>query len=445
MQGKNILIIGFTKRTSFHFARVIGKSNTVIVSDSVKDKEKEKLLGELVKEGISVVNLLGEQSTGILDRFKIDIVVVSPGVPLNIPLIIEAKKRNIKVTGDIELFYNFFPGNFYIGITGTDGKTTTTTLIYEIVRKEKEAYIGGNIGIPIFKLFDEINEKSILVLELSSFQLEAIEKFKPYISVFLNLAEDHLDRYSSMKEYLLAKKRIFMNQTSKDFAVVNFDSPYYEEITEGIRPKILRFSRIDKKADAYFDGENIYISGKFFMKRKDIFIKGIHNVENSMAAILASKAAGISDESIIKTLIEFKGVEHRLEFVRKINGVEFYNDSKSTTVNSLEKALLSFEKPLILIAGGRDKGLDFTKLRDLAAKKLKYLILIGEAKEKMKRELAFEKTFEASSLEEAVKKSYQLAEPGDVVLLSPGCTSFDMFSNYEERGKVFKDCVSELI
>ncbi len=444
MHNKNILLLGFTRRTTYSLAKVLGKNNTLLISDRVCDEEKLSLFNNLKQPGFNLINLLGTQSPEILDNHNIDIVIVSPGVPLNIPIIVEAKKRGVPVIGDIELFYNFFKDNFYIGITGTDGKTTTTTLIYEIVKNEKNAFLAGNIGIPVFDIFESVSKESIIILELSSFQLEAIENFKPNIAVFLNLAEDHLDRYNSMEEYLAAKKRIFMNQKKDNYAIVNLDSPYYAKIIEGVKSQILTFSIKSKLANVYFKDNIIYFEGKPFIKRDEIFIKGIHNVENSMAAILAAKVSKISEDKIKETLKNFRGVEHRIEFVREINGVEFYNDSKSTTVNSLEKALLSFDKPIILIAGGRDKGLDFTPLRRLAKEKLKLLILIGEAKEKMQKELNFNPCIYANSLEEAVDIANRNAIPHDVVLLSPGCASFDMFENYEERGRLFKQYVNSL-
>ncbi|MCX7820324.1 MAG: UDP-N-acetylmuramoyl-L-alanine--D-glutamate ligase [Brevinematales bacterium] len=444
MIDKNILLVGFTKRTSFAVAKILGKNNKIFISDSVSNEEKLSLIKELESYGINLTNLLGNQSKEILNEYKIDLIIVSPGVPLNIPLLISAKQKNIEVIGDIELFYRFFPSNIYIGITGTDGKTTTTTLVYELLKTEQKTLLGGNIGLPVFELFNEIKNDDKIVLELSSFQLEAIKNFKPHIGLFLNLAEDHLDRYSSMEEYLNAKKRIFMNQTEEDFAIVNLDSPYYEKIIKGVKSKILTFSITNENATIYYKDNTIFYEKKPFIDRDEIFIKGIHNVENSMAAILAAKLMGVSEANIKNVLKNFKGVEHRLEFVRNINGVDYYNDSKSTTVNSLEKALLSFDRPIILIAGGRDKGLDFTKIKELAHKKLKTLVLIGEAKDKIKKELDFKESFYASDLEEAVKISKQKSSPGDIILLSPGCASFDMFKNYEERGKVYKEIVNKL-
>lgn len=444
MMNKTVLIVGFTRRTSFAAAKVLLEmGNRIAVSDSVSDDEKKALLSEIAQLG-AVSDYLGRQSPDILDRIEPDMVLPSPGVPLNIPLIEEAKRRGIEVIGDVELFYRFHPENTYIGITGTDGKTTTTTLIYEMIRRAKDAVIGGNVGTPVFEHHHRINPGTVIILELSSFQLEEIERFKPRIAVLLNIAEDHMDRYPSMDEYVKAKLRIFMNQTPADSAIVNKECAYCAQITESYPVRPFTFSLIDKSADIYYDKDAVYYLGKKYIKRKKIALIGVHNVENAMAAILTAKQAGIPDKVIKRTLTEFCGLEHRLEFVREIKGVKIYNDSKSTTVNSLEKALLSFNVPVVLIAGGKDKGLDFTVLRDTLREKVKQLILIGEAADKIDRQLEFDRTVRADTLRSAVEQAFSAAKKGDVIVLSPGCASFDMFRNYVERGERFKEIVNEL-
>ncbi|OHD59619.1 MAG: UDP-N-acetylmuramoylalanine--D-glutamate ligase, partial [Spirochaetes bacterium GWF1_49_6] len=355
MHGKNIMVAGFTKRTSYSAAKILLElGNTVLVSDTSRDPEKESLLAELAQLG-KTVDLLGRQDTAILDEYTVDLILPSPGVPLTIPLIAEARRRGIDVIGDIELFYRYFPSNTYIAITGTDGKTTTTTLVHEIIKREKPALVGGNIGTAIFDLYHDMHDDTIVTLELSSFQLEEIKDFHPKISAALNIAADHLDRYESIEQYMLAKKGIFRNQTPEDIAVLNLDSPYYGALVKGIAPRILTFSRENPKADCYFDGSAVFYNSEKFVERAGIALQGIHNVENAMAAILMAKSAGISDSAIRAALAEFEGLPHRLEFVRELDGVKYYNDSKSTTVNALEKALLSFDVPIIAIAGGRDK------------------------------------------------------------------------------------------
>jgi UDP-N-acetylmuramoylalanine--D-glutamate ligase len=392
----------------------------------------------------NVVDFLGRQSPDILDSYRVRLVLPSPGVPLSIPIISMARKRKIKVIGDIELFYEYLPQNRYIGITGTDGKTTTTTLVYEIIRKENEAFLGGNVGIPVFDYFEKAGKDSIFVLELSSFQLEATVSFRPEIAACLNIAEDHLDRYSTFRSYIKAKKKIFANQHNGDISILNLDSPYFGYLKKGLKSRILTFSLYNNKADIYMKDGIIYYHGAQFIQRKDIKLRGIHNIENAMAAILISSSSGAGDSAIKDTLGSFPGLEHRLEFVRTLGGVEYYNDAKSTTVNSLEKALLSFDSPIILIAGGRDKGLSFRKIRTLAHKKLKNLVLIGEASDKIKKELSFPGSYIAPDLASAVKYACDISSEGDVVLLSPGCASFDMFKNYEERGEKFKEFVALL-
>lgn len=441
-----LLLIGFTKRTSFSMAgALLSRGEKIIICDLVTDPEKKALISELAAAGPGmVVDLLGRQTPDILDEYGVSMVLPSPGVPISIPLVAEARKRKIPVIGDIELFYTYNDQSRYIGITGTDGKTTTTNLVYEMVKKDHTAFIGGNVGIPVFEYYGKAGPDSIIVLELSSFQLETVETFRPAAAACLNIAQDHLDRYGSMNSYIDAKKNIFSNQTKDDIAVLNLDSPYFNHLKKGLKSRISTFSVHNSRADIYLKGGVIYFKGAPYIGREDIKLKGVHNVENAMAAILVSDFAGAGDNAIRETLKSFSGLEHRLEFVKKINGVEYYNDAKSTTANSLEKALLSFDSPVVLIAGGRDKGLSFRNLRRLAHKKIKKLILIGEASEKLEKELSFPGSFRAESLDAAVKYASEAASGGDVVILSPGCASFDMFRNYEERGKKFKELVNLL-
>jgi len=437
-----LLLAGFTRRTSYSMAKaLLGMGESVIISDTVSDPEKKSMISELSNIG-STVDLLGRQSPDILDDYNVRILLPSPGVPLSIPLIREARKRHIPVIGDIELFYSYLPQSRYIGITGTDGKTTTTNLVYEMIRKEQKVFIGGNVGIPVFEHFGKADMTSIMVLELSSFQLETVKSFRPSIAACLNIAQDHLDRYSSMRSYIRAKKNIFSNQQREDIAVLNLDSPYFNYLKKGLKSKLLTFSINNTGADIFSKDSMVYFKGRPFIDRKNIKLKGIHNLENAMAAVLISVSAGAGEQAVMETLGSFSGLEHRLEFVRTFKGVEYYNDSKSTTVNSLEKALLSFESPLVLIAGGRDKGLSFRKIRKLAHKKIKKLVVIGEASEKIKKELYFSDGYCAKDFTTAVEYARDNSDAGDVVILSPGCASFDMFKNYEERGNKFKEIVN---
>ncbi len=445
VESKTVLILGFTARTSYAAAlSLLKRKAKVIISDSVDNQEKRELLEQLSYRG-EVFNELGRQTTDILSKYKIDIVLPSPGVPLSIPIIQEALRMGIELMGDIELFYRFYPELTYVAITGTDGKTTTTTLTHMIVKSERDAWVGGNIGTPIFELDGKVKQDSVIILELSSFQLEEIIYFHPRVAAFLNIASDHLDRYQDLSEYIQAKKRIFRNMDQHDTAVLNLDCAYYRAMLPDVDTHIQVFSRTDYRADSYFDGQTIFHYQKPIMDTDEIKLIGVHNMENIMAAVLMARSLGISEDAIRRVLAVFRGLTHRLEFVSNIQGVEYYNDSKSTTVNSLEKALESFQQPVLLIAGGRDKGLDFSLIRDLAQNKLKRLILIGEASDKIEKELDFQPSFHASTLAHAVQDARQHASPGDIVLLSPGCASFDMFKNYEERGEAFKKEISLLM
>lgn len=441
---ENVLIVGFTKRTSLFAAEaLLKKGYNVLISDTVKNEEKEKLLNELRKFG-QTVDLLGRQDEAILSEYKVAFVMLSPGVPRSIPLIQTAIEKEIEVIGDIELFYRWFPDMHISAITGTDGKTTTTTLTHAMISKEKNAVIGGNVGTPVFAHFDKMPPETRAVLELSSFQLESISRFRPRVAALLNISADHLNRYDGMDGYINAKLNIFENQRPEDFAVLNRDCSSFSKAKKAVKSTLLTFSRKFKNANAYFDGETVFIDQKPYLKRNEIALEGIHNVENAMAAILMARAGGINDESIQSTLLEFTGLPHRLEFVREIGGVRFFNDSKATTVNSVEKALLSFDSPVILIAGGRDKGLDFSLLKELSDTRVKTLVLIGEAAEKIDASLSHRDTVFAESFEDAVKIALKKSASGDVVTLSPGCTSYDMFQSYEERGDRFKEIVKEL-
>ncbi|URA09103.1 UDP-N-acetylmuramoyl-L-alanine--D-glutamate ligase [Thermospira aquatica] len=435
------LLIGWTRRTSFETAKVLlAREAEVYVSDTVDNEEKQALLRELNHPRL--FSLLGRQSKDILDEVQPDVVMPSPGVPLTIPLIEEAKKRGIPVFGDIELFYRFHPEVYYYAITGTDGKTTTTTLSHALISAYKPALVGGNIGTAIFEHEAAVASVKEMVLELSSFQLEEIVNFRPRIAAFLNLAEDHLDRYPDLDAYFEAKKRIFLNQTPDDVAIVNADSPYFEQVTAGVKSRILTFSRKSRADMMFYDG-GIYYGEKLLVKQEELKLKGVHNIENVMAASLVALMAGVPMEVIQNTLREFRGLEHRLELVGSYNGVEVYNDSKATTVNALEKALESFDVPVILIAGGLDKGLDFTLVKGLVYKKVKTVILLGQAAEKIDSAWQFPHTTKVPSLEVAVETAFSHAKPGEVILFSPGCASFDMFKNYEERGRAFKAFVQK--
>jgi UDP-N-acetylmuramoylalanine--D-glutamate ligase len=389
----------------------------------------------------------GHTSKAITNK---DYLVISPGVPLHIPMLKEAQEMGVPIFSEIEVAFWLTEARI-VGITGSNGKTTTTTLVGEILKEEKrESQIGGNIGIPFSSLVEKVSKDGVIVLELSSFQLERIEEFRPQVSVVLNISPDHLDRHSDLKSYIDAKLRIFENQTDSDFAVLNADDKNSMELALYSASKKIFFSTQKELENGAFvkEGMLLYrINGKEekIIETKDVAIKGPHNLSNAAAACAICAILEVSPLSMRETLKWFKGVEHRLEEVATLSGVKFVNDSKATNVESVWYALQSVEKPIILIAGGKDKGGDFTKLRELVQDRVKALVLIGEAKDKIASALSdLISTIHSDSLEEAVELSFKNAQAGDTVLLSPACASFDMFKDYEHRGEVFKSSVKQL-
>ncbi|WP_297444429.1 UDP-N-acetylmuramoyl-L-alanine--D-glutamate ligase [Desulfurobacterium sp.] len=366
-------------------------------------------------------------------------VVKSPGVPPYHPLIKFFKEKGVNVLGEVEIAGRYLRGKV-IAVTGTNGKSTTTALIYHALKKlwKGKVFIGGNYGIPVSDFACETEEDSVSVIELSSYQIEDLKDFKSNVSVILNITPDHLNRYRDFKEYVKAKLKLI--EHTKDKIILNADDNSLKPLLN--RKNVLSFS-MKSKADAFFKDGKIFLDG-FSVTISELPVKGYHNIQNIMAALLALRVFGIDESKFLEAIKDFKGLEHRLEFVKILNGVTFINDSKSTNVDSLEKALLSFDK-VILIAGGKDKGIDFSPIRPIVKERVKKAFFIGETGKRLKElfsEVA-ESEFKAT-LEEAVISAYRAAEEGDTVLFSPGCSSFDMFKNFEERGKIFKQIVEEL-
>nr|WP_255307824.1 UDP-N-acetylmuramoyl-L-alanine--D-glutamate ligase [Candidatus Kryptonium thompsoni] len=448
IEGKKVTVIGGA-RSGLAVARLLKKMGADVFISDMKKPEEIKYVKftpeELNSAGIKYE--FGEHSEKVYDC---DFMVISPGVPSNAPVVQKAMELGIKVWSEIEVA-SWFCKAPIIAVTGTNGKTTTTSLIGHIFKTAGfKTIVAGNIGAPFSDFVLDADEGSIVVLEVSSFQLDHIENFKPKVAVLLNITPDHLDRYDSFGDYILSKFRIFKNQKEDDFAVYNYDDEIVQPYVESLNVIKLPFSVRDKLSCGGFI-EDGYITLNFknkkerILKMNNLRIRGIHNVYNSLAAALAARAMEVKDEIIRESLQSFEGVEHRLEFVREINGVKFINDSKATNVNSLWYALESFDEPIILIAGGRDKGNDYSKVYDLVKRKVKLIIAIGESKNKIYNEFKnLTNVIEVDSMEEAVKKAYENSAPGDVVLLSPACASFDMFRDYEHRGEVFKKLVNEL-
>jgi len=379
---------------------------------------------------------------------RTDIIIVSPGVSLDIPILKRASKRNIPIISEIELAYYFLKKPI-IAVTGTNGKTTTTELIGRIFRDYGfKVAIAGNIGFPLISVKDK--HLDYIVAEVSSYQLEAIKKFRPFIGIIINITPDHLTRHKTMREYARSKAKIFANQNNKDFLVYNFDDKHVQSISKKAKSIRVPFSQNTALIKgAYLINGSMYFKGKRIINIDDIRIKGAHNIENALAAASAAIICKVPVKSIASTLKNFKGVEHRIEFVRKINGISFYNDSKATNPDSTIVAIkaLKPKHEMVLILGGRDK---MTSLKDMCSaikNNVKDVVLIGEARNRFivnLKKSGYSNIHQAKTFSDAVTRSYKLASDGDAVLLSPACASFDMFSNYEQRGKVFKDIVSNL-
>jgi UDP-N-acetylmuramoylalanine--D-glutamate ligase len=386
----------------------------------------------------------GDAATSQLDGM--DYVVPSPGVPMTHLLLQEAQARRIAVLSEVELAYRFFRAPL-VAITGTNGKSTTTTLIGKMLQADgKKTFLGGNLGAPFIGAVSQDWDWG--VVEISSFQLEWVETFRPRIALLLNLTEDHLDRYATFAEYCRAKERIFAAQKTDDVAILNRDDPLVWKLKDKVPARVISFG-FSPLNDGVFATANEIIwrdgAGEERFSLAGAKIHGVHNVENLMAAIAAAKVAGVSRRAIVQTLEEFPGLEHRLEFVREKDGVRYYNDSKGTNVGAVVKSLASFSAPVILLAGGVDKGGDYAPLEDAVKQKVRRLILFGAAQQTIAAALGhLTRTVLVEDIGGAVRDAAAHGQAGDVVLLSPACSSFDQFQNYAERGKVFKNLVQGL-
>lgn len=449
LKNKNILLVGLAK-TGISTIKHLNKLGAKVVVNDIKDKDKLKGILDELSDLNNVEYILGYHPENVDD---IDMAVVSPGVPLDLPFILKLKSKNIEIIGEVELAYRLSQNPMFIGITGTNGKTTTTSLVGEIFKKANiDTYIVGNIGNPVIDTVDVANKNSVLVTELSSFQLESIDTFKPHVSAILNFTEDHLNRHHTMEAYMEAKARIFKNQDEKDFCVLNYDDKDVKSLSDNVKAKKIFFSR-KKSLDCgiYLDEDNniiINIDKKIKLLNKDeLSLPGNHNLENCMAAAAIAYVSNIDIDVIREVLKTFAGVEHRQEFVRNLNGIMFVNDSKATNPDSSIKAIESYNRPIILIAGGMDKQSSFDEFLDAAKENVYALVLLGETAQKIK-ECAQNKGFDnitvVKDMKEAVNASYQIAKGGDVVLLSPACASWDMYKSFEVRGIDFKDNVHNL-
>ena len=448
LKGKKVLVVGLGKSglAAALFLRRHGAQ--VTVSDMRSAAALAKEIPALLEHGISVES----GGHGLLTFRRQDLIVVSPGVPMDTPELVQVKAFGLPVIGELELAAQFLKGSI-LAITGSNGKTTTTALTGEILLAAGiDTQVGGNIGVPVVDLIEKSTDASWSVLEVSSFQLESTHLFHPRIAVILNITPDHLDRHGSFENYALAKERIFAAQTAVDMLILNADNARTAEAAPRTAAQVYWFSlENDVSQGAWVqDGQIVFRASdngaiEPIVALKGIPLKGTHNVENVLAAVCAARLAGAPVEAIAKAVQGFRAVEHRLEYVATINAVDYYNDSKATNVDAAAKAIAAFPECIHLILGGKDKNSNYADLSDLLRKRVKTVYIIGSAAEKIESQIrGMVPIVSCETLDKAVAAAAKAARPGDVVLLSPACSSFDQFENYEHRGRVFKQLVMDL-
>jgi UDP-N-acetylmuramoylalanine--D-glutamate ligase len=447
LKGKKVLVVGLGKSGLAAALFLRHRGAQVTVSDIRSAEALAKDIPALLDEGINVE----AGGHGLLTFRRQDLIVVSPGVPLNTPELSQVRSFGLPIIGELELAARFLKGKT-LAITGSNGKTTTTALLGEIlVAAGLPTLVGGNIGVPVIELIEQSTDETWSVLEVSSFQLESTQEFHPAIAVILNITPDHLDRHGSFENYARAKERIFANQDEHDFLVLNEDNVRSASSASHSAAKVYMFD-IEDPVDqgAWVEGgQVVFRAGKdspveTVIPLSGIPLKGEHNVENVLAAVCAARLVGVSAEVIRHAIEHFRAVEHRLEYVATINGVEFYNDSKATNVDATAKAIASFPSGIHLILGGKDKNSDYTLLADLLKSRVKGVYTIGSAAAKIESHLrGVVPIHSCDTLDKAVLAAVTAAHPGDVVLLAPACSSFDQFESYEHRGRVFKELVHE--
>ncbi|WP_249869868.1 UDP-N-acetylmuramoyl-L-alanine--D-glutamate ligase [Oceanobacillus saliphilus] len=438
----SILVLGLAKSGTAAAQTLLANDKKVIVNDR-NAREHDEIVVNLRKMGADVI--VGSHPISILD--EIEIVVKNPGIPYDNPIAAEAVKRGIPIITEIELAFHLADGPI-IAVTGSNGKTTTTTLVTEMLREsDVPVKVAGNIGIVATEAVHDLGENEKLVLELSSFQLQGIEKFKPATAVLLNIFEAHLDYHKTLDNYKQAKFNIFRNQTAQDYLVYNADDASIAKVIHQAKAKLVPFS-VSKKLEtgAWADDSYIYFNGEKLISRKEIVLVGEHNLENILAAVACGKLNGATNEGIRKVLMTFTGVRHRLQFVGNLNGRLFYNDSKATNILAAQKALSAFRQPIILLAGGLDRGNEFTDLLPFL-KNVKTMVVFGQTAGKLKqlaKEAGIQTIIDAENVQDAVEKAYPTSKENDVILLSPACASWDQYRTFEERGDIFVQAVHKL-
>ncbi len=449
MKNQNVLVIGLGKSGIAAVQAMLKLGASVSVQDSKTPEEIDPQLLAFL-EGRSVTCYFGKNPE---DMSCFDMLILSPGVSPELEFIREAQAAGAEIIGELEIAYRIGRGNF-VAITGTNGKTTTTTLVGEIFQKaKKRTYVVGNIGVAVISKALTAEEDSWLITETSSFQLETTRYFKPVVSAILNLTPDHMDRHKTMENYGKAKAKIFENQDESQYLVINYDDKGCFALAEGCKAKVVPFSRQEiLDFGAFVEGGTLVIKNESgerisLCRADELSIPGSHNLENALAGAAVAYFAGIEPEVIRQALIEFQGVEHRIEYCGQVDGVRFVNDSKGTNPDASIKAVEAINGGIILIAGGYDKGSSFEELIRAFHGKVKHMVLLGKTAPKIKEtaeKLGFHNAVIVKDMEECVKEGFRLAEPGDTVLLSPACASWDMYTSFEQRGKHFKNCVERL-
>ena len=445
LKGKKVLVVGLGKSGLAAALFLRRQGAQVTVSDLRSAQALSKEIPSLLEAGISVE----AGGHGLLTFRRQDLIVVSPGVPLLTPELVQVRNLGLPIIGELELAARFLQGNV-LAITGSNGKTTTTTLCGEIFSAAGlKTVVAGNIGVPVIETVDQSNPAAWSVLEVSSFQLETTESFHPHIAVILNITPDHLDRHGSFENYVRMKEKIFANQSGDDYLILNGDDPVTQQAASRARSQVLWFSRskIVRRGTFLMNGMLMFRTSEQasplpVVPLADIPLKGEHNIENVLAAVCAACVANIPAQTIARAVASFHAVEHRLEFVAAIHGVDYYNDSKATNVDATAKAIASFPGNVHLILGGKDKNSDYAQLNALLRARVKAVYTIGSAAEKIEGQIAgVTRVVHSGTLEAAVDQAANQAVAGDVVLLAPACSSFDQFENYEHRGRVFKQAV----
>lgn len=442
--GKNVLVMGFGL-SGINAAHLLVKLGANVVANDKKTPDDPSIVQDLENDGIKVIT--GDNPLSLADE-NFDYVVKNPGIPYDIPLVAAFVKKGTPIITEAELGYEIFPGHL-VSVTGSNGKTTTTTLIQKMLDEglPNTTKYAGNIGVSFTKTAEKLGADDHLVTELSSFQLLGTPELHPHIAVITNIFSNHLDYHKTRENYINAKLNITRNQTKDDYLIINWDRDEWQNIARRSPATVVPFSRLDKSEEgAYVKNGVIYWRGEKVMDTKDIRLIGPQNVENALAAIAAAKLSGVDNEAIVKVLTTFSGVRHRLQYVMEYQDRLFYNDSKSTDIEATEVALQGFEQPVVLLAGGLDRGYTFERLVPYFKKHVKALIVFGQCKDKMRDagEQAGVPVYESENAVTAVPKAWELSEPGDVILLSPANASWDQFPSFEVRGDKFIEAVEKL-